>query len=238
MNHSLTMRTNLLLRTDTAATALARPTTADAVTLDLTAGMPDGSRTHGRRSALPDTAKSGRPVHVRLAVDRSGGIEAASAGVVSASVAAVLLSGTERPQDVRDADVAIRRAEMRLGIEPGTVRLVPEIGSATALRGLARMLDAVDRCSAVALNTDALAADLGLPGPQDSHLAIIEHAMAEVALSARAARLPWMALAPSLAAGGRAALAVRAHAHGAAGVYIDSEPEAHGFNSLFTNAGD
>ncbi len=172
-------------------------------------------------------------MHVRIAMARSDELAGTMEAVLSATVAAVLLSGAERPQDVRDADVAVRRRELRLGIDPGTVRLIPEIGSALGLRALPRMLDAIDRCSAVALNTDALAAGLGLPGGPSSHLAILDHAMAEVALSASAARLPWVLLAPALEAGARAALAIRAHAHGAAGVYIASEPEAQGFNSLF-----
>lgn len=229
------VRTNVLIAATEEAAARARVTAADAVTVDLTDAVVMPPRA-GSRGVAP-RVDLGRPMHMRIVIDRRLGLEASLDDDINAAVAAVLLGGVDRPQDVRDADVALRRREMRLGIEPGTVRLIPEVGSALALRALSKMFEAVDRHSAVVLNTDALAADLGLPGPLASHLAIIEHAMAEVALSARAARLPWMALAPSLDAGARAALAVRAHAHGAAGVYIASEPEAQGFNSLFTNAG-
>lgn len=225
------VRTNLLVPATKAAADGARASAANLVTLDYT-GMPQPSPRSGRRNPTPGI-EIGRPIHIRIPIDRRLGLEASLEEDINASVAAVLLGGVDRPQDVRDADVALRRREMRLGLEPGTVRLIPEVGSALALRALPKMFEAVDRHSAVALNTDALAADLELPGPPASHLAILEHAMAEVALSARVARLPWLLLAPALDSGTRSALAIRAHAHGAAGVYIASESEAQGFNSLF-----
>lgn len=220
----LQVRTNLLVAADAAAALTT--TAAEAVTVDY-------SMQSEPRGVGSSVESSGRPTHIRIAIDRRLGLEASLEEELSTAISAVLLGGVDRPQDVRDADVALRRREMRLGLEPGTVRLIPEVGSALALRSLTRMFDAVDRHSAVALNTDALAADLELPGPPSSHLAIIEHAMAEVALSARVAGVPWLLLAPALEAGARSALATRAHAHGAGGVYIAVEPEAQGFNSLF-----
>lgn len=225
------LRTNLLIgpggHWDPALT-----TAADAVTVDQSLMPRASGRT--RRGAPSEATSSARTVHMRIAVDRRLGFEASLEGDLNESVTAVLLGGVDRPQDVRDADVALRRREMRLGLEPGRVRLISEVASALALRALPGMIEAVDRHSALALNTDGLAADLGLPGGPQSHLALLEHAMAEVAIAARAARLPWMLLAPALDAGTRSMLATRAHAHGSAGVYISAEPEAAGFNSLFT----
>jgi citrate lyase beta subunit len=209
-------------------------TAADAVTIDFSNQPQTDSRPRGGAASL--TAVAGRPTHIRIAIDRRLGLEASLETELSQAVGAVLLGGVDRPQDVRDADVALRRREMRLGLEPGTVRLIPEIGSALALRALPRMFEAVDRHSAVALNTDALTADLELPGPPHSHLAILEYAMAEVAIAARVADVPWLLLAPALDGGTRSMLATRAHAYGAGGVYVASEPEAQGFNSLFTPA--
>lgn len=222
-------RTNLLV-TSAEALAAAIHTAAGAVTVDA-ALIPKPA---SRRGATPAPLALSRPLHMRIAIDRRLGFEASLDETIHPAVVAVLLGGVDRPQDVRDADVALRRREMRTGLEPGTVRLVCEVGSALALRALPGMIEAVDRHSAVALDTDALAADLALPGPPGNHLALLEHAMAEVAISARVARLPWLLLAPTLDAGARSMLATRAHAHGAAGVYITGEPEAAGFNSLFS----
>lgn len=224
------MRTNLLV-TMPADLETARGTAADAVTVD--AALLPAPRV-SRRGATAAAVTPDRPLHMRISIDRRLGFEASLDDTIHPAVVAVLLGGVDRPQDVRDADVALRRREMRTGLEPGAVRLISEVGSALALRALPRMIEAVDRHAAVALNTDALAADLALPGPPATHLALLDHAMAEVAITARAARLPWLLLAPALEAGTRSMLAARAHAHGAAGVYITTEPEASGFNSLFT----
>lgn len=221
--------TNLLVTT-AAALAAARRTAAGAVTVDA-ALLPKPA---SRRGAAPEAIALERPLHMRIAIDRRLGFEASLDETVHPAVVAVLLGRVDRPQDVRDADVALRRREMRTGLEPGAVRLICEVGSARALRALPGMIEAVDRHSAVALNTDALAADLALPGTPSTHLAVLEHAMAEVAITARVALLPWLLLAPALDAGARAMLATRAHAHGASGVYITAEPEAAGFNSLFS----
>jgi citrate lyase beta subunit len=225
----LRLRTNLLVTAGAGSGLLA--TAAEAVTIDYSTQMQPDARHRGSAATLE--AVAGRPTHIRIAIDRRLGLEASLEAELSQAVGAVLLGGVDWPQDVRDADVALRRREMRLGLEPGTVRLIPEVGSALALRALPRMFEAVDRHSAVALNTDALAVDLELPGPPQSHLAVLEHAMAEVAISARIAGVPWLLLAPALDGGTRSMLATRAHAHGAGGIYIASEPEAQGFNSLF-----
>lgn len=225
------VRTNLLV-TATEALANSQGTAADAITVDQALLSRPAAAGRGRRGEGTPTFE--RPVHMRIAIDRRLGFEAALEATLNPAVAAVLLGGVDRPQDVRDADVALRRREMRLDLEPGRVRLISEVGSALALRALPQMIEAVDRHSAVALNTDALAVDLGLPGGPSAHLALIDHAMADVAISARVAGIPWMLLAPALDAGARSMLATRAHAHGAAGVYITAEPEAAGFNSLFS----
>jgi citrate lyase beta subunit len=215
----------------------AATTAADAVTFDL--ATPE---THLERVALRQLAarhsaliaRRGRGVHVRVSDTRSGELEADLDALVSASVEAVLLSGAEEAQDVRDADVAIRQREMRRKLEPGHVRLIPEIGSAAGLRALPRLIEAVDRHGAVALNIETLARDFGLTGAPTASMALFEHAMAEVAFDAHAAGLPWLLLAPHADQGVRAALANRAHALGAAGAYVRSEGEAGGFRQLFT----
>jgi len=236
----LALRSNLLLRGSHSPLHEATASTAaDAVTFDLAAGETHAER-GGLRAAtaklLPGVASTGRGAHVRVADTRSGELGADLDAVVSPSLHAVLLSGVELPQDVRDADVAIRRREMGAGIEPGTVRLIPEIDSAAGIRALGTILGAVDRHSGVALNIELLAWDLGLSAHVTATMPVLEHAMAEVALSARAADVPWVLLAPHTDPGVRAPLANRAHALGAAGAYIRSEAEAAGYNQLFAPA--
>jgi citrate lyase subunit beta/citryl-CoA lyase len=234
----LVSRSNLLIRgLHPAAFEAAALTAADAVTFDL--ATPE---THAERAGLrqlaakhaPLIARRGRGVHLRVADTRSGELDADLDALVSASIEAVLLSGAEEPQDVRDTDVAIRKREMRRKIAPGHIRLIPEIDSAAGLRSLPRLIEAVDRLGAVALNIEALARDFGLTGAPAASMPLFEHAMAEVAFDAHGAALPWLLLAPHADQGVRAALANRAHALGAAGAYVRSEGEAAGFRTLFT----
>lgn len=231
----LALRTNLTIAgADDAPYLAARGTAADSVTIDLATPATAGGRETARQTAarhIRRIAATGRGVHVRVSDTRSDELEADLAAVTGPALQAVLLSGAEIAQDVRDADVAIRRQEMRRKVEPGTVRLIPEIDSAAGLAELPRMLSAVDRHEAVALNAGALARDLGLSDTQPS---LLEHAMAGVALAARAAGLPWLLLDAQSPPGARSALATLAQRLGAAGAYVASEAEARGFNELFT----
>jgi citrate lyase subunit beta/citryl-CoA lyase len=232
---ALALRTSLLL--DAGAGAPPTETAADAVALDLalpTARGHDAAR-KAVAAATRTLADAGRDVHARVSAARSGELDADLLASVGTPLTAVVLAGTEIPQDVRDADVGIRRHEMRLGIEPGTVRLIAEIDSAAGLSAVAAILKAVDRHSAVALNTDGLDSDLRLAGAATPAL---DHAMWDLALAAAAARLPWTVTAPAATPDDRARLAARAHEFGASGVTVTAETEVRGLNALFTPAAE
>lgn len=235
---ALALRT--LLRLDALdATGLgSAPTSAaDGVLLDLASAAAYAKRADARRAAnhaAEAIAPAGRPVHARVSDLRSGATEGDIQSIVRANLAAVMLAGCEVAQDARSIDVSIRKQEMRRELEPGGVRLIIEIDSAAGLRALPAMLAAIDRTSAVALDVTALAVDLRLPGAPAQHLAALEHAMGEVALVAASEGIVWVLSAPGVDAGARAALATRAHAHGAAGVIVATEAEAAGLTRLFT----
>lgn len=230
----LALRSTLVIDAlDEAALAAAVHSAADAVAIDLASPAVHGDRPRGRALAakhLRAIAASGRPVHVRVSDTRSGELEGDLDAVAGPQLAAVILSGTELPQDVRDVDVALRAREQRLGIEPGGIRLVPEIDSAEALLALPRLLEAVDRHGAVMLSVDGLRDDLRLG---DRATALYDHAMADMAMAARAARLPWL-LAAAHHRPQTASLPTRAHDYGASGVVVREESAARGMNALFT----
>ena len=238
--HALALRTSLVIgATDDAGLRAALATAADSVTVDLATAVAQGHRGPARKAVAKHAAKiaaagvamGGRAVHVRVSGARSGELEADIAAAAGQDLAAVLLAGAETPQDVRDADVAIRKHEMRLDVAPGSARLIPQIDSAQGLRTLPAILSAVDRHGAVALDADAAGADLGVSATADS---VIEHAMWDVAVAASAAGLPWTIDALSAGAGERARLAARAREFGAAGASVVSEAEVLGLNALFT----
>ncbi len=233
----LALRSTLLIDAlDEAALAAATSSAADAVAINLAAPSVHGRRAQARANAqraILAIAATGRPVHVRVSDTRSGELEgdldAIVAGETGAHVTAIVLSGAEIPQDARDADVAIRKREMRQGINPGGIRLIPEVDSAEALSHLSRILDAVDRHSGVALSIDGLREDMGLGNRAGS---LYDHAMADLAVAAHTARLPWIVSVvhhrPETAD-----LARRAHDLGAAGALVHDEDEARAMNALF-----
>lgn len=217
---------------DEGALKAAASSAADAILIDLAHPSMHGQRPQARASAARHgraIAKTGRPVLVRVSDTRSGEMSADVEAVVGAWLTGVVLAGVEEPQDTRDADVQIRKWEMRRKRTPGEIVLVPEVDSAEGLVGLFRMLTAVDRFGAISLSVDGLRADLRL-GPGAT--ALYEHAMAEVAIAADAARLPWV-LHVSHHRPGVESMPTRAHAFGAAGVTVHGEGEARGMNSLF-----
>lgn len=230
----LALRSTLVIDAlDDAALSAAPRSAADAIAIDLASPAVHGDRARARANAkkrIRAIAEAGRPVHVRVSDTRSGELDADLDAVVGEHLAAIVLSGAEAPQDVRDIDVAVRKREMRLAIDPGRIRLIPEIDSAQGLANLVRILDAVDRHSAVALSIDGLRDDLRLG---DRAATLYDHAMANLAVAAHTARLPW-ALAMTHHRPETAALPTRAHDFGAAGVTVRDESAVRGMNALFS----
>ena len=193
------------------------PTRADAVTTS--------------PEAAAEARAAGVPIHVRLAHPREGLLRS-QLEALDGPVACVLLAATTLPQHLRTADVELRRHELHRGLNPGSIGLIPEIGSAAAIERLPQLLAAVDRIASVGLDIEAIAADLGAPDARAE--AVQAPLLARLALTASAAGLPWTVGSLGFPAGDRARLAARAHALGASGVYVLAESEVAGLNALFT----
>ena len=206
-------RTNLILLPVFAV----GPTRADAVT----AGIEN----------VGTAAATGAELHVRVASPRAERLREDLETAVGAGAAAVLLAETLVPQDLRDADIELRRQELHHDLVPGQVGLIPEIGSAAALARLPQLLAAVDRLVSVGVDLAGVADDLGAPNPTAA--AVQQPLLAQIAVTATAAGVPWTVAGMGFSAGQRAALASRARALGAAGVYVTSEAEVAGMNTLF-----
>ncbi len=200
---------------------------ADAVMFDLGAlrGLDRDTALQTVARAVTVTGRSGRATLVRLSSAASGRVDADLGAACGRYLGAVVLPAVEVPQDARDADVLLRKHELAGKLAPGVIRLIPEIDSAAGLEALPRILDAVDRVEAVALNLIALSAHFGL-GSGDRALG--EQSMALLSVACRARNLPWFL------GSGDAAAAAAARDLGAHGAVIDSEPRVRGMNSLFT----
>lgn len=217
---------------DEGAMRAAATSAADAIVIDVAHPSLHGQRAEARRLAVryvAAIAKTGRPVFVRVSDARSGQLSADIEGVVTASIAGIVVSGVEEPQDVRDADVAVRKQEMRKHLGAGGIAILPELDSAEGLVALPRILLAIDRVRAVVLSVDGLRSDLRLGSGANP---LFAHAMSEVAIQSDAARVPWV-LHLAHHRPGTEALPSLAHDLGAAGVTVHQEAEARGMNSLF-----
>jgi citrate lyase beta subunit len=207
-------RTNLILKDGTDRIT----TQADAVTLDIGAI---------RQGDTPSNA-----IHARITNPRDGLIRH-ELSTVDRSVTCVLLTATSLPQDLRDADIELRRRELELNLNPGHIGLIPEICTAVAFTRLPQLLKAIDRLSSVTLDIEALSADLGVP---NSHArSLQEPLLSQMAIHASSMNLKWSVAAPSFDHSERAILATRAHALGASGIHVTNEVEVAGFNSLFSS---
>ena len=78
--------------------------------------------------------------HVRFSVGASDDLRTKLLSVFSHDIAAVWISGISEVQQVRDADVEIRRLEMEHGIDPGTISLIPELNSVRSISLLGNFL--------------------------------------------------------------------------------------------------
>ena len=211
----LPLRTNLILKDSAGWIA----TQADAVTLGIGVTRPANA---------PSNA-----IHARIANPRDGLLRH-ELSMIDQSITCVLLTTTSLPQDLRAADIELRRRELELNLNPGHIGLIPEICTAAAFTRLPQLLQAIDRLSSITLNIEALSTDLGVPNPHARSFQ--EPLLAQIAIHASAMNLRWTVAAPSFDHSERAILATRAHALGASGIHVISETEVAGFNSLFTSA--
>ncbi len=121
--------------------------------------------------------------HVRFSVGASDDLRTKLLSVFSHDIAAVWISGISETQQVRDADVEIRRLEMEHGIDPGTISLIPELNSVRSISLLDSILTAVDRVATIALNLDLVCSDLvGAASDSSDDLFVQRHILAEVAM--------------------------------------------------------
>ena len=88
--------------------------------------------------------------HLRFAVSTSSNFRSQLNAVFSSDISSVWIAGISEAQQVRDADVEVRRLEMEHGIKPGTISLIPELNTVYPISTLDGVLTAADRVVGVA----------------------------------------------------------------------------------------
>jgi citrate lyase beta subunit len=166
-------------------------TIPDAFVFDLsnpTAAPVDSSTIKNKISQL--TGGMSLSHHVRFSVSTSSSLRSKLQQVFSADITAVWIAGISDAQQVRDADVEIRRLEMEHGIKPGAISLIPELNTVYPISVLDGILTAVDRIVGVALDLDLICADLVVTNSSSSvDFFVQRHILTDVAMRVTAQNL-------------------------------------------------
>ena len=167
------------------------PTIPDAVVFDMSKAMGESFDPSTMKDRIRQSSDGLGPCrHVRFSIGASDDFRTKLLSVFSHDIAAVWISGISEVQQVRDADVEIRRLEMEHGIDPGTISLIPELISVRSISLLDTILTAVDRVATIALNLDLVCADLvGTGSDSSDDLFVQRHILANVALKVAAQNL-------------------------------------------------
>jgi citrate lyase beta subunit len=160
---------------------------ADVITLDLEDSVPDGEKeaTRAKLGASIQTLKdAGKTVHVRV-----NGLDT---GLTEGDLAAAIVPGLDglsfpKPTaaaHIREIDVMIRRQEMRAGVRPGTVVLVPQIESARAVLRCEEIATASTRIAGLSFGGEDYCLDLGVPRtPEGRELEYARRVIVHVAIA-------------------------------------------------------
>ncbi len=135
---------------------------ADAVTIDLQAGIPSNELETARgslKSAVPQVGKGGAEVFVRV---NAQFVHADSAAAVCRDLTGIVLPGVESATDISDADASLTELERHAGVAVGATEIIPSIETAAGVWNVRQIIGASSRIRQVCIDEAALAASLGI----------------------------------------------------------------------------
>tara|TARA_A100001037_G_C15120741_1_gene623680 strand:+ start:294 stop:1148 length:855 start_codon:yes stop_codon:yes gene_type:complete len=202
---------------------------ADVIQIDLNGDVISNSSGGELRSRLKVIFDEGRLLLIKLNVDSLKYLNTDISNICSDYFVGLVVDGVEAPQDIRDADVALRKYEGDQNLQPGFLALFPEISSVEGLVRLSDILESVDRIGAVFVNCSQITTDFG---DKKDTLDLNNYILFRSAFETRAKRIPWV-----LAEYGKniqSKMISTAYNADAFGVVVTSEAQVLGINSLFT----
>lgn len=210
---------------------------ADVIVIDLEDAVPRSEKADARRmvrASLGTLAQLPPPVFVRVNNVHSGLARNDLMAVVRPGLAGVVHPKTERAQDLRDLDVLLREAEVRNGVRPGDVRVIPLIESPAGVLRCEEIATATDRVDGLSVGAEDYCAVLG--APRDAEGVAIAHLRYTVVTVAAAYGLvaidtPWTSLDDMEGLGRDAA---RARAMGFSGKYVIHPDQVATVNDAFS----
>lgn len=214
---------------------------ADVIVIDLEDAVAREEKADARRlvrSSIGTLAQLPPRLFVRVNNVHSGLARNDLMAVVRPGLAGVVHPKTERPQDLRDLDVLLREAEVRNGVRPGDVRVVPLIESPAGLLRCQDIATAIDRVDGLSIGAEDYCASLGVPRDADGiAIAHLRYTVVTVAaaLGIFAIDTPWTALDDDT---GLRADAGRARAMGFSGKYVIHPGQVATVNDAFSPSAD
>ncbi len=189
----LVRRSNLLVSfNDARAVVAAWEHNADAITLVLDG---DAANRSAVKAAITQVAKGGAEVFVRV---NKASLQADLEAAVWPGLSGIMLPRAESAAEVSQADARVAALEKQRGIVAGSLQFIIMLESARGVWDIRSIIKASPRVTQVALNEQALAADLDItPLPE---LDPFDYARGRLAVEATAARVAAVGMAYPLSA--------------------------------------
>ena len=163
---------------------------ADVIMVDLEDSVPPGEKAGAREVArewVPQLARKGRRVMVRLNSLDTGLTQDELAAVISPHLAGISVGKAETVWDLQDVDRIIGPLESSAGLPAGQIKLIPWIENARAVLTAYQLATASPRIEAIAFGAEDYTDDMGVQRTDTGEE--IYFARATVAVAARAARV-------------------------------------------------
>ncbi len=138
---------------------------ADIICLDMEDSVPPAEKANAReivRRAVPSLSAAGRTVQVRVNHLDTGLTAEDIAAAVCPELHSLAFPKAEGGQHIRDLDVLIREQELKKGVKPGTIGLIPSIESALGVLRCEEIARASTRLTGISLGAYDYTADLGV----------------------------------------------------------------------------
>ena len=135
---------------------------ADAVTIDLQAGVPNAELETARKTlsaAIPQVGKGGADVFVRVNAEYA---YADTAAAMCRELCGIILPGAESARHIADADAMLAELERSAGVAIGATEITPAIETAAGVWNIREIITASPRVKQVCIDEAALAASLGI----------------------------------------------------------------------------
>ncbi len=125
------------------------------------ASVPVEEARHAALAAVTAAVAAGKFAFVTVNHPRTQFLRGDLEALVSPELRGVVINHCVEPQDVRDTAVLLREFELARDIEPGTIAIIPAIGTARGLVRCIEIVNAAPRVAALLFDSPAYTRDIG-----------------------------------------------------------------------------